>query len=128
MEIIKKYKFLSVVVLLLLCGGAVYIFYRYNPETSGFFLQCPFKLLTGYDCPGCGSQRALHALLHGEIKQSFAYNPLFIIAIPYVILGFIFNQDKVKAKYPGFRKVLFGQKAIYMILFIVIAFWLLRNL
>ncbi|GJN62951.1 hypothetical protein CMT75_14325 [Elizabethkingia anophelis] len=128
MEIIKKYKFLSVVVLLLLCGGAVYIFYRYNPETSGFFLQCPFKLLTGYDCPGCGSQRALHALLHGEIKQSFAYNPLFIIAIPYVILGFIFNHDKVKVKYPGFRKVLFGQKAIYIILFIVIAFWLLRNL
>ncbi|WP_407533038.1 DUF2752 domain-containing protein [Elizabethkingia anophelis] len=128
MEIIKKYKFLSVVVLLLLCGGAVCIFYQYNPETSGFFLQCPFKLLTGYDCPGCGSQRALHALLHGEIKQSFAYNPLFIIAIPYVILGFIFNHDKVKAKYPGLRKVLFGQKAIYIILFIVIAFWLLRNL
>lgn len=43
-------------------------------------------------------------MLHGEIKQSFAYNPLFIIAIPYVILGFIFNQDKVKAKYQGSEK------------------------
>lgn len=128
MEIIKKHKLLSIVVLLLLCGVGVYIFYSYNPETSGFFLQCPFKLLTGYDCPGCGSQRALHALLHGDVKQAFTYNPLFILAIPYVITGFIFNQDKVKTKYPRLRKALFGQKAIYIILSIVIAFWLLRNL
>ena len=128
MEIIKKHKLLSVIILLILGGSIVYIFYHYNPGTSGFFLQCPFKLLTGYDCPGCGSQRALHALLHGDVKQAFTYNPLFILAIPYVIIGFIFNQDKVKTKYPRLRKALFGQKAIYIILFIVIAFWLLRNL
>lgn len=79
----------------------------------------PFKLLTGYDCPGCGSQRALHALLHGDIN-AFAYNPLFIIAIPYVITGLIFNQDKVKTKYPKLRKALFGQKAIYIILLLLL--------
>ncbi|WP_183564473.1 DUF2752 domain-containing protein [Mucilaginibacter sp. SP1R1] len=38
-------------------------------------LRCPFKYLTGIDCPGCGFQRSLIALLQGDIQQSFALYP-----------------------------------------------------
>ena len=108
--------------------GVVYFFYRFNPSTEKFFLPCPFKLITGYDCPGCGSQRAVHALLHGDVAQAFHFNPLFVIAIPYVIIGLIFNIQTVKEKYPKARKLLFGKKTIYLILTIILIFWVGRNL
>ncbi|MGN0370144.1 MAG: DUF2752 domain-containing protein [Butyrivibrio sp.] len=62
-----------------------------------FFLQgkgliprittCPFYLITGIYCPGCGGTRALHALIHGHIIKSLYYHPLVIYG---VILGLVF--------------------------------------
>ncbi|RYU86148.1 DUF2752 domain-containing protein [Mucilaginibacter terrigena] len=44
-------------------------------------IPCPFKQLTGLDCPGCGLQRSVIALLHGDIYQSFKYHPATILLI-----------------------------------------------
>jgi hypothetical protein len=30
--------------------------------------------LTGLHCPGCGTLRCLHALLHGDLRQAAAFN------------------------------------------------------
>ncbi|MDR0844815.1 MAG: DUF2752 domain-containing protein [Tannerella sp.] len=68
-----------------LIAGSV-IYFRYNPEGSMLFPKCPFLLLTGLKCPGCGSQRAIHALLHLDIGAAFCYNAFLVISIPYVIL------------------------------------------
>jgi len=38
-------------------------------------LPCPFKYLTGIDCPGCGFQRSLIALLQGNFQKSFLIYP-----------------------------------------------------
>jgi hypothetical protein len=38
-------------------------------------LPCPFKYLTGIDCPGCGFQRSVLALLKGHLQQSFSLYP-----------------------------------------------------
>ena len=38
-------------------------------------LPCPFKYLTGLDCPGCGFQRSVLALFKGDIQQSFSFYP-----------------------------------------------------
>ena len=51
--------------------------------------KCPFKLITGLSCPGCGFQRATHAILHGEIKQAITYNYWFIFALPYFLMVII---------------------------------------
>lgn len=47
-----------------------------NPENSseGFF-RCPLHLITGFQCPFCGSQRAIHHLLHLHPIKALAYNP-----------------------------------------------------
>ena len=50
------------------------------------FLPCPFKYLTGYDCPGCGFQRAFLALLKGDITKSFhLYPPVIPILLTILI-------------------------------------------
>ena len=42
-----------------------FIYFALDPSRSDLFPRCVFLSLTGYKCPGCGSQRAIHALLHG---------------------------------------------------------------
>ena len=71
--ICKLKKYLLVLTVLLL-GGVV--FYNLNPVQYWFMPKCMFKLLTGYSCPGCGIQRALYALLHGDVIKAIQYNYL----------------------------------------------------
>ncbi|MGH9508790.1 MAG: DUF2752 domain-containing protein [Terriglobales bacterium] len=63
---------------------ATALLYRWNPATAGFFPPCPFFTLTGWYCPGCGSLRALHQILHGHLGTAFDLNPLLILALPFV--------------------------------------------
>ncbi|MGZ3776769.1 MAG: DUF2752 domain-containing protein [Mucilaginibacter sp.] len=41
-------------------------------------LACPFKKLTGIDCPGCGFQRSFLALIQGNLKDSLHLYPATI--------------------------------------------------
>jgi hypothetical protein len=47
----------------------------FDPRTAGFFPPCPLYLLTGLQCPGCGTTRALHALVHGDVAAAVDLNP-----------------------------------------------------
>lgn len=86
-------------------------------------------MLTGLKCPGCGSQRAVHHLLNFEIDKAFQQNQLLIISIPYILLGFVIDFTKNPSTLLiKIRKVLFGYHAILIVLFIVITFWITRNL
>ena len=61
-----------------IAAGTVLFFF--DPVRTWFYPQCLFHTLTGLQCPGCGSLRALHALLHGEIRRAVALNPLLFVA------------------------------------------------
>jgi hypothetical protein len=56
-------------------------------------VPCPFKLLTHFDCPGCGIQRSFVLFLKGDVGASFFMYPalipillLFIMLVLQVIL------------------------------------------
>jgi hypothetical protein len=42
---------------------------------------CPFKMMTGLPCPGCGMTRSVVTLLHGDIGASLYYHPLGIAIV-----------------------------------------------
>jgi hypothetical protein len=50
------------------------VLYFFDPATTAWFPVCPFRALTGWNCPGCGSLRALHALLHLDIGSALRAN------------------------------------------------------
>ena len=39
-------------------GGLAYIA-RFDPNRAGHYPLCPFKFVTGLDCPGCGTLREI---------------------------------------------------------------------
>ena len=119
-------KILNTILLLLIVGVAV-VFFVLDPNKHEIFPKCIFHSLTGAYCPGCGSQRALHSLLHFDIAGVVSYNFLFLpaallIVYHYVhpILNKLFNW-----KLPN----LFYMKYTPWVIFtVVIVFWIFRNL
>ena len=104
------------------------VYKTFNPSGNEFFPKCPFYASTGLKCPGCGSQRAVHHLLNFHMAGARWENFLLVSTIPYLMLGFYieFTHNKTE-RILKWRKKLFGIKAIYVILVIVISFWILRN-
>lgn len=76
----------SVAMLAAVAVGAV-LLELFDPATSGIFPPCPFRYLTGWYCPGCGSLRAIHQLLHGNLRAAWALNPLTVVLLPFLTYG-----------------------------------------
>ncbi len=114
----------------LLAAGAVpvlLLLYFLDPGTSALFPRCPFHLYTGFFCAGCGSQRAIHSLLHLRPLEAMAHNLLILpggllIAYHYIhgLLNRLFGW-----KLPN---LLYMKNTPRIILGVVLVFWFLRNL
>jgi hypothetical protein len=106
---------------------AAIILYFYNPAGSQLYPPSPFRALTGLYCPGCGTLRALHQLLHGHLLTAFGLNPLMLLAMPYLIYSYVSYS----------APVILGQKIpqlfikpdwIWLVLKVIIAYWVVRNI
>jgi hypothetical protein len=62
-----------------------------DPAANSFFPPCPFRALTGWLCPGCGSTRAMHALLHGHLIEALRLNAFAVAAVP-VVAGHVIQE------------------------------------
>ena len=111
---------------LLLLAVALYYFFLNPYQQTDFFMSCPFYKITGYQCPGCGSQRAFHEVLHFHFLEAFKQNALFVLGIPYVLLIFYANFNK--EKHQKLRQALVGNKTLLILLIVAILFGVLRNL
>ena len=67
---------LAYVALAVLASLGVAMLYTFDPRNTDSYPVCPFLGLTGYHCPGCGTLRALHQLLHGNVIGALGYNPV----------------------------------------------------
>lgn len=102
------------------------LLYRYNPSMVSILPPCLFHELTGLHCPGCGATRAVHQLLHGHLLAAFRYNPLFIIALPFISYALVLDALGIKKR--SMVDILTRPKVGWFILAVVIAFWILRNI
>ena len=66
-------------------GIAAFLYVGFT-EWTGLSLACPFRWLTGLQCPGCGATRMVTALLHGRWEAAWQANPLLLLAMPWILL------------------------------------------
>ena len=105
------------------------MFARFNPEEYRFFPKCPVYLLTGYKCPGCGSQRAFYHLLHGDIATAFKYNPLMLMIVLYLFFG-LYLEYFMNKSHPHrlfLLQIFFGKWAALTLGIIILLFTFARN-
>ena len=109
----------------LLIAGAAYLFV-FEPGKSGFFPPCPFRFLTGFLCPGCGSTRALHQILHGHFEAAFMLNPLLMLGIPFMLFAFLrYSVTVMRGEVP--RPNALPAPYIYAMFVVIVSFWVFRN-
>ena len=65
--------------------GAVALAYigTVDPHRPGaVFPFCPFKVITGWDCPACGGLRMTHDVLHGNFSAAVTDNVFLLVGLP----------------------------------------------
>jgi hypothetical protein len=108
---------------LALAGLYLFIF---EPGRTGFFPACPFRAVTGFACPGCGSTRGLHALVHGDFIAAFKFNPLTMIAVPFLLYALLRHTQSV---FLGRAVKLhrLPDSYAYTLVGVIFFFWVFRN-
>lgn len=101
--------------------------YRYPPETNAFYPQCPFHALTGLLCPGCGTTRALAALIRGHLADALHLNPLAVVLLPilaaYGVAAYWRALSGAPSSWPRIPNA-----AVAALLIVMLVFAVVRNL
>lgn len=72
----------------------------WTPTDNGPTL-CPFALMTGIACPGCGMSRALAWLVRGDFGTAVAYHPLAPLLAAIALGGALWWLGKVTRRWRG---------------------------
>ena len=112
--------------MLMLAVVASLLLFFFEPGSYNFYPRCLFHQTTGLLCPGCGSLRAFHQLLHGHLAAALHLNVLFVFSlIPaslFAARSFLFALKR-ETRPLDFHPAWFGAA-----LFIGLLFGVLRNL
>jgi hypothetical protein len=106
--------------------GVAAVMFFFNPAEHGFFPRCFFRMVTGWDCPGCGGLRATHQLLHGQVRAAFSLNPLLVLVLPFVVY---FAARPCVERFVGLKlpQPFKGTVWIWIAAVMVVGFGVLRN-
>jgi uncharacterized protein DUF2752 len=97
-----------------------------DPNRPGHYPTCPFLAVSGLYCPGCGSLRAVHDLLHGDLHGALARNPLAVLLAPVVVFAYVCWGLRLLG-YDAPHPTRIGAGWIWTLLGVVLAYWALRN-
>lgn len=69
--------------------GALVILHLRDPHESGSYGYCPYLLLTGHPCPGCGGLRALNLLTNGEWLAAVSSNAMAVGLLVFLMAAWV---------------------------------------
>lgn len=121
---IQRKSLITIVVAAVVVVGAI-VYYAFDPATTPF-PRCLFLMATGWECPGCGSQRAIHSLLHLDLAAAWRYNAMLVLSIPYVVL-LVASEWFGRRRNGRLNRVLNSRVLIWIYFVAVILWWILRN-
>ncbi len=97
-----------------------------DPSEPGHYPLCPFKALTGLDCPGCGTLRGIHDLSTGNLTGALDHNVLAVLAVPLLVWAWL---GWARRSYQGLARPAPHPRWIPLtVLGVVLGWWLVRNL
>ena len=108
--------------------GASVLLHVRDPHASGSWGFCPWLLLTGTACPGCGGLRAVNDLTHGDLAAAASSNLLFVGSIPLLVLLW---GRWLTDRWRGMRRQTSSRTALActgLFVAVTITFWVVRNL
>ena len=123
----KKIKFGIIIFSIIMFLMAISFYFLWNPSQYNFYPKCPLYSITGMYCPGCGSQRAIHQIINGNIIEGIRFNYLLLLlflVLLYQSMHFVISKLSKKT----FSNILHQPITTELILVLVIVFWIFRNI
>ena len=108
--------------------GASVVLHVRDPHVSGSYLFCPWLILTGTYCPGCGGLRAVNDLSRGDFVAAASSNLLFVGSLPLLL---VLWARWFSDRWRGVRRVVDPRRSVLgasLLGVVALAFWVLRNL
>lgn len=110
-------------------GTVLLLLYLYfdpaNPDYGRWFPKCMLHTLTGLSCPSCGSQRAFHALLSGDLAGALRQNWFLFFSLLY--LAALTAAPFLRGRHPRLHHFLYGRAALIYV-GIYLLWFAVRNL
>lgn len=123
-EFTRKSLLIAIVALVIVIAGVFY--YLFDPMQSSFMPQCVFHKLTGLRCMGCGTQRVIHSLLHGDFSGALKANTLVTLSFPF--LFFLLWLELFSKRHNSLYSRIHSSAFIWSVAALLILWFLLRNL
>ena len=84
----------------LLAGALAYVGLADPHNTNSVYPLCPFKLLTGWNCPFCGGLRMVHDMLHGDFAAAINDNIFALVGLPLLVGWMVFRYRRGRSSVP----------------------------
>ena len=100
-HVARRYRWLIAAGTGAVAGGAlgyVGLVDPHNPHSA--YPLCPFKWLTGWNCPLCGGLRMTHDLLHGHLTAAINDNVFLLAGIPILVAWVLVRLGRGKVPLP----------------------------
>lgn len=104
----------------LLAGSLGYVGLVDPHKPGSVFPVCPFRLLTGWNCPACGGLRMTHDVLHGDLAAAITDNVFLLVGIPLLAGWLLLRRRRGKLPLPP--------SAVATITIAMLAWTVVRNL
>ncbi len=120
------WSFLPALAVCLVAAAAVAILFWFDPSTASFYPTCYFHRFTGLLCPGCGSLRAAHQLLHGHIIAALQFNALAVVVAGVIACIVLWRSVALLAGSPASGRL--HPRWAWIVLIAIVLFAVARNL
>jgi Protein of unknown function (DUF2752) len=87
---------------------------------------CPFKMLTGFPCPGCGITKSLVYFYEGDLYKSVSYHILGPFVIAFCLFTIIVLSAELITKKEYFNKWLYSKKLAYGLAIFLAVYHIIR--
>ena len=101
----------------LVLASGVWLLRRFDPAEYSFYPKCVLHEVTGLHCPGCGSTRAVGALVDGRFMDAVRYNPLLIIGGPMILVVVLWKRKRERSAVAGWPVL-----TVFLLVFLIVYF------
>ncbi|MBF6333959.1 DUF2752 domain-containing protein [Nocardia transvalensis] len=109
-------------------AAAVAVLHFRDPHGYGSYGLCPFYVLTGWWCPGCGGLRAVHNLTDGRVLDAVHSNVFVLpLLVGAVVWWASWALDRWRGRPPRPFPLALGRTGWAVVLTLLTAFTVLRN-
>jgi hypothetical protein len=100
--------------------------YNKNDHLATDQSLCPFKMLTGLPCPGCGITKSLVYFYQGDLYKSFGYHIMgpfllfFCLGVVVIFLAELYTKKEY------LNRIFYSKKVIYFLVFFLVFYHIIR--